>query len=246
MDTTTPLFPVFRVEGTVELLELILTNLTVVDLTRCLRVCKRWHDMIISSPSLREPRFLAAAPQKEWVVCVQTQHPHRPSRVSKRWQIVDSDYSTAYQLCLPPAGTDPILPSQDNGVRSLHALGAIHPSLDVLLTPKDPGRPVWNATTSQLQNLASIPGLRRVLVTNPPSKLLYIKRPRSLVTMTFTRAAGFTIGVVAHLAQKYVAALGEVDIFVIGTVEERWNEATWARKWMRKCKKREEKKRMSE
>ncbi|PPJ59918.1 hypothetical protein CBER1_08310 [Cercospora berteroae] len=235
MDSTTPFSSTSRVTGTVELLELILANLTTTDLARFLGVCKTWHNVIISSSILHEIRFLAASAPKEWLAMSQTRHD------DAKWNIVSSDFATAFQLSRPPVFPYPW--RDPNGdIPRLYALGnihlSIHPSLDHFLTPKFPGTPIWNATAAQLQTLASVSSLQKVFVTNPPSKRLVMKRPRSTWSMTYNRAAGFTIGVVIHLAQKAMVAHGEVVIHVVGTVEEQWSQVKAARKRLRKGKKK--------
>ncbi|PIA97748.1 hypothetical protein CB0940_06447 [Cercospora beticola] len=230
MDSTPPLSAASRVTSTVELLELILANLTTTNLARFLRICKTWHNVIISSSVLHERRFLAASAPREWLAMSQTRHD------DAELNIVSSDFATAFQLSRPPVFPYPW--RDPNGdIPRLYALGNIHPSLDHFLTLKYPGIPTWNATTAQLQSLASVSSLQRVFITNPPSKRLVIKRPRSTWSMTYNRAAGFTIGVVVHLAQKAVVQNGEVVVHVIGTVEEQWSEVKAARKRLRKGKK---------
>ncbi|GIZ37324.1 hypothetical protein CKM354_000077400 [Cercospora kikuchii] len=231
MDSTPPLSAASRVTSTVELLELILANLTTTDLARFLRICKTWHNVIISSSILHEHRFLAASAPREWLAMSQTRHD------DAKWNIVSSDFATAYQLSRPPVFPYPW--RDPNGdIPRLYALGNIHPSLDHFLTPRSAGTPIWNATTAQLQTLASVTSLQKVFITNPPSKRLILKRPRSTWSMTYNRAAGFTIGVATHLAQKAVVQNGEVVIDVIGTLEERCKEVNGARKRLRKGKKK--------
>ena len=231
MDSTTPLSAASRVTSTVELLELILANLTTTDLARFLRICKTWHNVMTSSSALHERRFLAASTPREWLAISQTRHD------DAEWNIVSSDFATAYQLSRPPVFPYPW--RDPNGdIPRLYALGNIHPSLDHFLTPTYPGIPTWNATTAQLQILASVLSLQKVFITNPPSRRLILQRPRSTWSMTYNRAAGFTIGVVVHLAQKAIVANGEVVIRVIGTVEERWSEVKATRKRLRKGKRK--------